>query len=326
MARYDSQPSGVLRASVSASKASHRSRSWRSSALTWSKAAYLSRAWSSSSCHQQVRTCKHHDARIARRDEKKKETSNDAPPGRRATRGRRGPSAPHSTLGRAWRRGCGALPITPAPLGVGERRRVTRDPLYLGGAAGTGRRGLGTMPSAPATMWPSRRLTRAPSWDSGESVGKLTHWSHPGGGESSSGISTTTAREPPVGAGPYAASVDASTCASVAAGSRRGHRFRQRPHDHGRPTALLRCRRWLRLHRDRRSGLRLHHDRRRRLRLHHGRRRGLHLRHDRRPPLLDSRRLRRGGMIRRLWPRGLSRALRALARRGRCTRPRPRHP
>jgi hypothetical protein len=27
-ARYDSQPSGVLKASASASKASHRSRSW----------------------------------------------------------------------------------------------------------------------------------------------------------------------------------------------------------------------------------------------------------------------------------------------------------
>jgi hypothetical protein len=30
-------------------------------------------------------------------------------------------------------------------------------------------------PQPPATMWPSRRLTRAPSWDSGESVGKLAH-------------------------------------------------------------------------------------------------------------------------------------------------------
>jgi hypothetical protein len=39
---------------------------------------------------------------------------------------------------------------------------------------------------------------------------KLTHWSHPSGGESSSGISTTTAREPPEGAGPCAASVDAT--------------------------------------------------------------------------------------------------------------------
>jgi hypothetical protein len=60
-------------------------------------------------------------------------------------------------------------------LGVGKRRRVVSNPLHLGGVAGAGRRGLGAMPLAPATMWPSRRLTRAPSWDSGESVGKLAH-------------------------------------------------------------------------------------------------------------------------------------------------------
>jgi hypothetical protein len=61
------------------------------------------------------------------------------------------------------------------PLGVGERRRVASDPLHLGGVAGVGRRGLGAVPSAPATMWPSRRLTRAPSWVSREGVGKLAH-------------------------------------------------------------------------------------------------------------------------------------------------------
>jgi hypothetical protein len=32
-------------------------------------------------------------------------------------------------------------------------------------------------------------------------VGRLAHWSHPGGGKSSSGISTTAARELPAGAG-----------------------------------------------------------------------------------------------------------------------------
>jgi hypothetical protein len=74
-------------------------------------------------------------------------------------------------------------------------------------------------PRPPATMWPSRRLTRAPSWDLGEGVGKLAHWSHPGGGESSSGISTTTAREPLAGASPYVAFVYASARASVAAGA-----------------------------------------------------------------------------------------------------------
>jgi hypothetical protein len=35
------------------------------------------------------------------------------------------------------------------PLGVGERGRVVRDPLHLGGVAGAGRQGLGAVPSAP---------------------------------------------------------------------------------------------------------------------------------------------------------------------------------
>jgi hypothetical protein len=30
-------------------------------------------------------------------------------------------------------------------------------------------------PRPPATMWSSRRLTSAPSWDSGDGVGKFTH-------------------------------------------------------------------------------------------------------------------------------------------------------
>jgi hypothetical protein len=50
-------------------------------------------------------------------------------------------------------------------------------------------------------------------------MGKLAHWSHPGGGESSSGTSTTTAREPLAGANPSTASAGASTCASVATGA-----------------------------------------------------------------------------------------------------------
>jgi hypothetical protein len=53
-------------------------------------------------------------------------------------------------------------------------------------------------------------------------VGKLTHWSHPGGGESSSEISTTTVWEPPAGVGPCCASTDASARASVAASSLHG--------------------------------------------------------------------------------------------------------
>jgi hypothetical protein len=35
------------------------------------------------------------------------------------------------------------------PLRVGEHGRIASDPLYLGGVAGAGRRGLGAVPSAP---------------------------------------------------------------------------------------------------------------------------------------------------------------------------------
>jgi hypothetical protein len=35
------------------------------------------------------------------------------------------------------------------PLGVGERRRIASGPLYLGGVAGAGGRGLGAVSSAP---------------------------------------------------------------------------------------------------------------------------------------------------------------------------------
>jgi hypothetical protein len=61
------------------------------------------------------------------------------------------------------------------PLGVGECGRIASDPLHLGGVAGAGRRASAPRPRPPATMWPSRRLKRAPSWDSGESVGTLVH-------------------------------------------------------------------------------------------------------------------------------------------------------
>jgi hypothetical protein len=48
-------------------------------------------------------------------------------------------------------------------------------------------------PRPPATMWPSHHLTSAPAWGSGAGMGRFTHWSHPGGGTSSSGISTAIA-------------------------------------------------------------------------------------------------------------------------------------
>jgi hypothetical protein len=105
------------------------------------------------------------------------------------------------------------------PLGVGERGQVTSDPLYLGGVAGAGRRGLGTVPSAPYHHVALAQPHEGPLLGLWGRCGKLVHWSHPGGGESSSGISTTTAREPPAGAGPCVAPVDASARASVAAGA-----------------------------------------------------------------------------------------------------------
>jgi hypothetical protein len=103
------------------------------------------------------------------------------------------------------------------PLGVGERGRVASDPLHLGGVAGAGRRGLGAVPSAPCHHVALASPHEGPLLGLWESVGTLAHWSHPGGGESSSGISTTTARELPAGAGPCVASAGASTRSFVAA-------------------------------------------------------------------------------------------------------------
>jgi hypothetical protein len=130
-------------------------------------------------------------------------------------------------------------------------------------------------------MWPSHRLTSAPSWDSGDGMGRFTHWSHPGGGESSSGISTATAR----------------------AGERglllRPH-SRFRPRLRGRGLPLRNHGRCLRLRLSGRwSRVALHDRRRNRCRrlclrlwpcLCRGRR-PLRLLHDRRPPLLSNRRL-----------------------------------
>jgi hypothetical protein len=55
-------------------------------------------------------------------------------------------------------------------LGVGERRRIANGPLYLGRAASAGGRGLGAVSSAPRHHVALAPLTRAPSWDLGQSV------------------------------------------------------------------------------------------------------------------------------------------------------------
>jgi hypothetical protein len=71
----------------------------------------------------------------------------------------------------------------------------------------------------PATMWPSHLLTSTPAWGSGAGVGRLAHWSHLGGGTSSSGISTAVAWELPVRAGSCCTTTAASDRATAAAGS-----------------------------------------------------------------------------------------------------------
>jgi hypothetical protein len=48
---------------------------------------------------------------------------------------------------------------------------------------------------------PSSRISSTPTAGSGAGVGRFSHWPHPGGRASSSGISTTAARSPVVGTG-----------------------------------------------------------------------------------------------------------------------------
>jgi hypothetical protein len=43
----------------------------------------------------------------------------------------------------------------------------------------------------PDITQPSSLITSTPTGGSGAGVGRLSHWSHPGGGTSSSGTSTT---------------------------------------------------------------------------------------------------------------------------------------
>jgi hypothetical protein len=71
----------------------------------------------------------------------------------------------------------------------------------------------------PATMWTSHCLISAPAWGSGAGVGRLAHWSHPGGGTSSSGISTAVPWELPARAGSCRASTTTSDHTSAAVGS-----------------------------------------------------------------------------------------------------------
>jgi hypothetical protein len=78
-------------------------------------------------------------------------------------------------------------------LGVGEGRRLVDTLLAQTKSAAWDEEASTPRLKPPATMWPSHRLTSAPAWASGADVGRLAHWSHPGGGTSSSGISTAVA-------------------------------------------------------------------------------------------------------------------------------------
>jgi hypothetical protein len=93
------------------------------------------------------------------------------------------------------------LPQRPLSLGISEvgRRRVDTFPLLLGVHRGAVRswkdraRRRGSAPSAgrPDITQSSSLITSTPTRGSGAGAGTHPHWSHPGGGVSSSGTSTT---------------------------------------------------------------------------------------------------------------------------------------
>jgi hypothetical protein len=85
---------------------------------------------------------------------------------------------PQRFVQRAVERGTVAPELSPElllPPGVGKRRGIVNGPLHLGGVAAQEDEASAPCPRSPATMCPSYRLTRAPSWGSGERVGKLAH-------------------------------------------------------------------------------------------------------------------------------------------------------
>jgi hypothetical protein len=61
---------------------------------------------------------------------------------------------------------------------------------------------------------PSSRITSTPAAGSGAGAGQFSHWPHPGGGASSSGISTAAIQSPAAGAG-ASGTVDAAVAAVV---------------------------------------------------------------------------------------------------------------
>jgi hypothetical protein len=73
-----------------------------------------------------------------------------------------------------------------------------------------------TRPQRRGITQPSARTTNTPATGSGAGAGRFSHWTHPGGGVSSSGMSTTAAQSPAVGADAGGAGIVAVTTAVAA--------------------------------------------------------------------------------------------------------------
>jgi hypothetical protein len=110
---------------------------------------YLSWARRSSSWHPRIKTHKHYGTEAAHEDEKKKKRATtpyleDAPC--------RAAMDPQRLVQRAVERGAVASELAPElllPPGVSKRRGIIDGPLHLGGVAGAGGRGLGTVSPVP---------------------------------------------------------------------------------------------------------------------------------------------------------------------------------
>jgi hypothetical protein len=125
---------------------------------------------------------------------------------------------PQRLVQRAVERGAVAPELSPElllSLGVGERGGIASGPLYLGGVAGAGGRGLGAVSSVPR-----HHVTLAPPHEGpllglGGACGEARPLVPPGRRGVVVRTSTTSAREPPAGAGPSTASTRASTAAGA---------------------------------------------------------------------------------------------------------------
>jgi hypothetical protein len=85
---------------------------------------------------------------------------------------------PQRLVQRAVERGAVAPKLAPElllPLGVSKHRGIVNGPLHLGGLAGAGGRGLGTVSSIPRHHVPLVPPHESPLLGSGERVGKLAH-------------------------------------------------------------------------------------------------------------------------------------------------------